>query len=108
MVQDARRLIDLVSVGPAALRDFAQLGIRSVRDLAGADPEELYVRLCKITGKRHDPCVVDAFQSAVAQARDPQLPAERKQWWYWSRLRSKTSVDQSRSAPCKVVSSPPR
>ena len=27
--------------------------------------------------------------AAVAQARDPQLPVEQCQWWYWSRKRKK-------------------
>jgi hypothetical protein len=26
----------------------------------------------------------------VAQARDPQLPVERCQWWYWSRERKRS------------------
>jgi hypothetical protein len=26
----------------------------------------------------------------VAQARDPQLPVERCQWWYWSRKRKRS------------------
>jgi hypothetical protein len=25
----------------------------------------------------------------VAQARDPRLPAEQCQWWYWSRHRKR-------------------
>jgi len=31
--------------------------------------------------------VLDVFRAAVAQARDPRLPAEQCQWWYWSRKR---------------------
>jgi hypothetical protein len=31
--------------------------------------------------------VLDTFCCAVAQARDPGLPAEQRNWWYWSRLR---------------------
>jgi len=23
----------------------------------------------------------------VAQAKDPDLPIEQRQWWYWSKLR---------------------
>lgn len=64
-----RRLQDLVSVGPAVLRDFELLRIR------------------RLTGQRIDVCCLDTFQAAVAQARDPLLPAEKCQWWYWSRLR---------------------
>ena len=82
-----RRLGDLVSIGPAMLKDFDLLGIRSVAQLARQKPESLYEKLCKVTGKSQDVCVLDTFSAAVAQARDPQLPQEQCQWWYWSRKR---------------------
>jgi nucleotidyltransferase/DNA polymerase involved in DNA repair len=87
MPTDERRLGDLVSIGPAMLKDFERLGIRSVRQLARQKPENLYEKLCAVTGKSQDICVLDTFSAAVAQARDPQLPAEQCQWWYWSRKR---------------------
>ncbi|HET9284487.1 MAG TPA: helix-hairpin-helix domain-containing protein [Candidatus Angelobacter sp.] len=95
-----RSLQDLISVGPAMLRDFEMLGIRSVKQLARQDPVKLYRKLCRITGQHVDICCQDVFTAAVAQARGPQharragvevrnplLPAEQCQWWYWSRQR---------------------
>lgn len=82
-----RSLADLVSIGPATLGDFALLKIRTVAELAEQEPQNLYDRLCRLTGTRQDPCVLDVFHAAVAQARDPNLPAAQCQWWYWSRLR---------------------
>jgi hypothetical protein len=87
MATNERRLGDLVSIGPAMLRDFELLGIRSVAQLARQKPESLYEKLCQVTGKSQDICVLDTFSAAVAQARNPQLPAEQCQWWYWSRMR---------------------
>jgi len=87
MTTDKRRLGDLVSVGPAMLRDFELLGIRSVAQLARQKPESLYDKLCCVTGKSQDICCLDLFSAAVAQARNPRLPAEQRQWWYWSRKR---------------------
>ena len=78
---------DLISVGPAIERDFVLLGVKNVDDLAKRDPEVLYNKLCRKTGTRQDPCVLDVFRAAVAQARDPKLPAEQCVWWYWSRVR---------------------
>jgi hypothetical protein len=78
---------DLVSVGPATRRDLATLGVHSVEQLARCDAMELYSRLCAATGARHDPCVEDVFNAAIAQARDPDLPARMKNWWFWSRQR---------------------
>ena len=87
MALDRRRLQDLVSIGPAMLRDFELLGIRSVKQLTRQNPESLYEKLCRVTGKSQDICCLDVFSAAVAQARNPRLPAEQCQWWYWSRKR---------------------
>lgn len=83
----ARRLRDLRSVGPATIKDLKILGINSVEQLARRDAKQLYEELCKATGVRHDPCCEDVFSAAIAQARDPFLPGEQRDWWYWSRRR---------------------
>jgi hypothetical protein len=82
-----RELRDLVSIGPAMLRDFDLLGIASVAQLSRRSPEKLYEKLCQITGQPQDICCLDVFRAAVAQARNPLLPLEQRQWWYWSRRR---------------------
>jgi len=84
-----KRLQDLVSVGPAMLRDFQLLGVRSITAFAREEPQEMYNRLCEVTGEQQDPCVLDVFTAAVAQARDPYLPPEQRQWWYWTRERKR-------------------
>jgi hypothetical protein len=84
-----RELGQLVSIGPAMLRDFELLGVRSVVQLARRSPERMYRKLCRITGERQDPCVLDTFSAAVAQARNPLLPPQQCQWWYWSRRRKR-------------------
>ena len=80
-------LHDLISIGPAMARDFKLLGVDSVAALARQDPESLYKKLCRVTGQQQDVCVLDTFRAGVAQARNPRLPAEQCQWWYWSRRR---------------------
>ena len=89
MPSQARKLSDLVGIGKAMLGDFKVLGVKDVEQLAAEDPLELYERLCERTGQRHDICCLDVFRAAVAQARDPNLPAEQCQWWYWSRQRKR-------------------
>jgi hypothetical protein len=69
------------------LRDFELLRIRSVGQLARQEPLKMYEKLSRKTGQRQDPCVLDTFCAAVAQARNPRLPVEKCQWWYWSRKR---------------------
>jgi len=82
-----RRLNNLVSVGPAILRDFELIGIRSVKVLSKQKPEKMYRKLEHLTGQHQDICVLDTFEAAVAQAKNPRLAAEKCQWWYWSRKR---------------------
>jgi Pathogenicity locus len=94
MHKEDRRLQDLISIGPAMLRDFKLLGIRTVAQLSRQNPEKLYQRLCRKTGQRQDICVLDVFSAAVAQARNPLLPAEQSQWWYWSRKRKGQNADE--------------
>ena len=86
-VADHRALGDLISIGPATLRDFKLLGVNSVTELARQNPEKLYGKFGRVTGQRLDICVLDTFRAGVAQARNPRLPAEQCKWWYWSRRR---------------------
>jgi hypothetical protein len=84
---EMRRLSDLSGIGPAMLRDFDLLEVKSVEQLSECDPQALYDDLCHRTNARQDPCVLDTFTCAVAQARNPDLPAEQRNSWYWSRVR---------------------
>jgi Pathogenicity locus len=89
MQRENRELRDLTSVGSAILADFELLGIKSVADLRRRSPQRMYDRLGKLRGQRLDPCCLDVFVAAVAQAKDPGLPIERRQWWYWSKVRQR-------------------
>lgn len=99
---DQRLLGDLVSIGPAMLRDFEMLGVHSVRGLARRNPRALYEELCRATGQSQDLCVLDVFSAAVAQARNPRLPAAKCQWWYWSRRRKSADAGGRR----RIASAP--
>ena len=92
----ARELRDLISVGPAMVRDFEMLGVRSVTQLAKQDPKKMYERLGRMVGQRQDPCVLDTFCAAVAQAKNPRLAAEKCQWWWWSKQRKQGSKEVTR------------
>ena len=96
MSETRRQLGELISIGPAMLRDFELLRIRSVAQLARQNPQRMYARLNRVSGQRQDPCVLDVFCAAVAQARNPRLPAEQCQWWYWSKRRKQRSKEVKR------------
>jgi Pathogenicity locus len=88
-----RELGDLISIGPAMLRDFELLGIRSVAQLAKQDPERMYEKLGRVARQHQDICVLDVFYAAVEQAKNPRLAAEKCQWWWWSKKRKKRSKE---------------
>jgi hypothetical protein len=92
MQTETRRLEDLVSVGPAILEDFELLRVRSVAQLRKRTPRRMYRELCRIKKQAIDPCCLDVFVAAVAQAKDPNLPIEQRQWWYWSKVRKKAAA----------------
>jgi pathogenicity locus Cdd1 protein len=98
-MRQQRQLSDLVSIGPAMLRDFELLGVHSVSALARRKPQTLYEELCRATGQTQDLCVLDVFSAAVAQARNPRLPAAQRLWWYWSRRRKAADARSRRTAP---------
>jgi hypothetical protein len=76
---------DIPNIGPAMVEDFKLLELKSPADLKGTDPLLLYQKLCKKTGNRHDPCVLDTIMSAV----DFMNGARAKPWWDYTQERKK-------------------
>ncbi|RMH26781.1 MAG: mitomycin resistance protein [Planctomycetota bacterium] len=74
------RLRDLPNVGPATERDLNLLGVTEPAGLAGRDPVKMYDDLCRLTGARHDPCVIDVFMAAIACVET----GDRRPWWAFS------------------------
>jgi predicted flap endonuclease-1-like 5' DNA nuclease len=88
-------LLALRNIGPAMKRDLDRLGIRSCAQLARADADRLYLKLQRLTGRRHDPCVWDSFAAAIHQART----GEALPWWDFTRVRKQRMADGSFVAP---------
>ncbi len=92
-------LEELPNVGPAIAADFVRLGIRTPRELAGRDPDfpyVLYDELNRITGKRHDPCLLDTFIAAVRFMDG----APARPWWKYTAERKRTLAQRAaRAAP---------
>ncbi len=74
---DAKRLEDIPNVGMSTVKDLRGIGIDTPMQLKGNDGIELYHKLNKITGIRHDPCVADTFLAAV----DFMNGGKAKPWW---------------------------
>lgn len=85
-----RALTDLPNIGPACAQDLRLLGIEHPQQLVGRDACELYRSLCRITGVRHDPCVIDVFLSIT----DFMAGGEPQPWWHYTPQR-KARADAS-------------
>jgi hypothetical protein len=79
-------LTDLPNVGPSVAADLKRLGIRKPSQLAGRDPWQLYEELCRRTGQRHDPCVIDVLMSIT----DFVSGAPPRPWWEYTPIRKRT------------------
>ncbi len=77
------RLEDLPAIGPRMAEDLRRLGVRRPADLAGKDPRTLYDGLCRLDGKRHDPCVLYTFRCAIYAASNPRPERRLLSWWNW-------------------------
>lgn len=93
MREDQRDLKDLAGIGPAMLRDLNLLGVHTVDALRRRNPIRMYRELCRLKGEVQDICCLDVFTAAVAQARDPNLPAEQSQWWFYSKRRKQSQIE---------------
>jgi Pathogenicity locus len=83
---DVDRLEDIPNVGPSIADDIRKLGFTSPFDLPGRDPYTMYDDLCRITGTRHDPCVLDTFIAAVRFMEG----AAPQPWWKFTAERKRT------------------
>ena len=82
---ECQALEQLPNIGPAIAADLRRLGVAHPRQLAELDALHLYQQLCRTTGKRQDPCVLDTFIAAT----DFMCGAAAKPWWDYTALRKK-------------------
>jgi hypothetical protein len=80
---DCQVLEQLPNIGPALAADLRRLGIRQPDELRSRDPFQLYQALCRATGKRQDPCVLDTFMAAT----DFMRGAAPTPWWHYTAQR---------------------
>jgi hypothetical protein len=77
------RLQDLPNIGEKMAHDLQIIGIQHPDQLTGKNGYQLYDDLCQITGKSHDPCVIDVFLSVV----DFMNGGQAKPWWKYTEER---------------------
>jgi hypothetical protein len=78
-----KELQQIPGIGPKMAATLVSIGINTIADLRGNDPQELYEQLNRITGQRQDPCVLYTFRCAVYYATEAHPDPEKLKWWNW-------------------------
>jgi hypothetical protein len=76
-------LMTIPGVGKSIAQDLIDIGINSVADLKGKNPEQLYVDSCKLVGAPIDRCLLYVYRCAVYYASHKSHKLELLLWWNW-------------------------
>ncbi len=85
MTKASKAIKDLMvipGVGKSIAEDLTDIGISSVSDLKGKNPEILYQQSNKFTGKVQDRCLLYVFRCAVYFAEGGR-DSNKLKWWNW-------------------------
>lgn len=74
---------NIPGVGKSIAEDLWNLGLRSVEDLKGKDPQKLYENLCQFQNCHVDRCMLYVFRCAVYFATEKKHKPELLKWWNW-------------------------
>lgn len=70
-------------IGKACANDLWNIGLRSITDLKNQNPAVLYDRLNRVSGVKHDICMLYTFRCAVYYATEKHHEKQKLNWWYW-------------------------
>ena len=85
MSGDIKELMTIPGVGRSIANDLTNIGICSVRDLKGKNPQTLYEQSNRVAGCVQDRCLLYVFRCAVYFAETPEAKqdSEKLKWWNW-------------------------
>lgn len=78
-------LEQLPNVGPAVAGYLRRAGVNQPADLVGKDPYAVFDVVCRATGQRLDPCLLDTIIAAVRFMGGE----EAKPWWAYTAERKR-------------------
>ena len=82
---EVKKFTDIPNVGKAMERDFMFLGLKSPIDLKKQDAFKLYQKMCKMSGVRQDPCVLDTYLAVI----DFMNGTPSRPWWHYTAERKR-------------------
>jgi hypothetical protein len=77
------KLEQIPGVGPSIARDLHDIGINTIADLKGKNPETLYEQSNRFAGVTQDRCLLYVFRCAVYFAETENPEPEQLKWWNW-------------------------
>lgn len=94
-------------VGKVVAMDLWNLGYRTIRDLAGQDPDDIYIRHNDARGKVQDICMLYTFRCAVyyAQTYGKSPAPEKLKWWNWMDEVKISSIEKDQQIRHRKISS---
>ncbi len=81
--RDNGDLKSIPGIGKNIEQHLHHIGIETIEDLKGKDPEELYIKDCLFKGFQEDRCILYVFRLAVYYAEHESPEPEKLKWWYW-------------------------
>ncbi len=80
-----QELKQIPGVGNSLANDLWNIGIRSISDLKGKSPENLYDKSNGFANTVQDKCVLYVFRCAVyyANTDKDKRDTEKLKWWNW-------------------------
>lgn len=83
-------LMQIPGVGKSIANDLVRIGITSVKDLRGKNPEALYDKSNATVGLVQDRCLLYVFRCAVyfADTKPERHNPEKLKWWNWKDKKS--------------------
>lgn len=83
--ESLKQLREIPGVGKSIAKDLWDIGIRSIVDLQGKCPEDLFDASNSLVGVVQDRCLLYVFRCAVyyAETNPASREADKLKWWNW-------------------------
>ncbi len=81
--QNTNELQIIPGVGKSIAEDLRNIGIQTVADLKGKDPEKLYAMSNHFEGAVQDRCLLYVYREAVYFSENKNPDPEKLKWWNW-------------------------
>ena len=78
-----KQLRQIPGVGKIIADDLWNIGIHSLNDLKGQNPDQLYKNLCNFKASPVDRCMLYVFRCAVYYTSNTTHDPKLLKWWNW-------------------------